>query len=293
MQLVPISRSERVHHELIAAQNTDGGWGYGKGKSSWTEPTSLAVLALHNIDGTSPPTGRGAEWLRRLVRADGGVPPSPEVRDSSWVTALVVLVDSVMGRARGDAAPVQWLLQHTGEESKTLVRLRMWLLGHKSDIDSAPGWPWLPGSAAWVMPTAWTVIALQHLNHRERAPSFQHRLELGRRFLLARQCHDGGWNHGASRSLGYEAASYPETTGIALLALRGHQSQALNNALRRGEAMLPVASGQGKYWLALGLQAHGGTVKLADTPSASPQTTVDMAIELLARSASSGKGLIV
>jgi len=76
--------------------------------------------------------------------------------------------------------------------------------------------------------------------------------------LLARRCRDGGWNHGSSRALGYDSDSYPETTGLALLALHGLDDPQVTEGVARGEQHLAVCqSSEGVSWLRLGLGAHG------------------------------------
>lgn len=282
---------DTMREQLAGRQNPDGGWGYRAGSSSWSEPTALAVLALNGWDDRSQQVRRGVEWLRRLVRADGGVAPCPGVQQSNWVTALAVLAESVTGGIRADAAPVRWLLDRSGEESRLITRLRMWLLGVKWDVDSSPhGWPWGTGSSAWVVPTAWTIIALQHVYRRHPEPEIQERLQHGRKFLLSRQCRDGGWNYGASRALGYDADSYPETTGIALLALRGERSAAVVRAVDRAMAMAPACSSNDAYaWLTLGLAAHGRPIP--ESVLTGHHSTPELALHLLASRTVAGKGL--
>ena len=79
-----------------------------------------------------------------------------------------------------------------------------------------------------------------------------------RDFLLSRRCPDFGWNHGGLYRAGESPSSYPETTGIALLALTGTTSPQIAPSIRRAEqhAREPRSS-EGEYWLRLGLSAHG------------------------------------
>ncbi len=194
---------------LAAAQNPDGGWGYG-GVGSWTEPTVYALLALRLGGGVSDRVDRGLRWLLRSQRSDGGWAPRPDVDQSTWVTALVLflLADHQYSAQAGRA--VDWLLAQTGRESGRLQRLRRLLIGFEQDPSTKfSGWPWYPETAAWVAPTSLTILALEKIDRVLKRPDVEARIESGRQFLLIRMCEDGGWNHGASRALGYEAASYP------------------------------------------------------------------------------------
>ena len=71
-------------------------------------------------------------------------------------------------------------------------------------------------------------------------------------------CRDGGWNHGSVRALGYESTPYPETTGMALAALRGVRSPEIEPALDVAERFLgECRSADALNWLRIGLMAHG------------------------------------
>ncbi len=195
---------------------------------------------------------RGLAWLARCRRPGGGWAPHPSVRESTWVTAPVVTF--LAGADPGGAAGgVRWLLSQSGAESGWLYRLMLRMRGRGGD--RSPGWSWYPGTAAWVAPTALAILALEAA--ARELPEAAQRIAMGRRFLLARVCSDSGWNYGTPRVLGYEASSYPETTGLALLALRGEKSPAVAGALARAEAALAgPLSAQGFAWLTLALAAH-------------------------------------
>jgi len=248
--------------DLLGRQNADGGWSYFRG-GSWTEPTCYALLALAASGvGHEAEVRRGMAWLQRCQRPDGGFAPRESVKESTWVTALTLLLPpgtEGFDRPRAEA----WTVDQTGRESGWVYRLRLWMLGADSSIDSMSfdGWPWYPGAAAWVGPTALSVLALQKLAKRrgELANSvLKKRIDEGLSYLLARRCRDGGWNHGSTRALGYDSDSYPETTGLVLLALHGLNDPLVTRGLARGEQHLAVCqSSEGASWLRLGLGAHG------------------------------------
>jgi hypothetical protein len=254
----------RYSEDLLGRQNADGGWSYHRG-GSWTEPTCYAILALAaNGAGHAGEVRRGMEWLRRCQRADGGLAPRESVQESTWLTALALLLPSGpedIDRNRAET----WTVAQTGRESGWVNRIRLWMLGADSaDSMNFDGWPWYPGTAAWVGPTAVSILALQKLERRGgRADhaNLMKRIDQGRGFLLARRCRDGGWNHGSTRALGYDSDSYPETTGLVLLALHGISGPEVAQGLVRGEQHLAVCrSSEAASWLRLGLGAHGRTV---------------------------------
>ena len=242
---------------LAGKQNRDGGWPYLRG-SSWTEPTAYAVLALLAA-GETEPARRGLRWILAIQRPDGGWPPQAGVDWSTWVTALVALLPPEHLGARAHARAIAWLMETTGRESTTTYRLREWLLGNPRPPEQEfPGWPWIPDAAAWVAPTSLAVLALDKEYRRRPLPAIRDRIDSGRRFLLARMCHEGGWNYGSAGALGYESRPYPETTGMALAALRGVRSPRTERALTLAQRFLgECRSADALNWLRLGLLAHG------------------------------------
>ena len=280
---------------ILALQHRDGGWGYRAG-SSWTEPTVYALLAQSVQGSSSEGFGRGLLWLRKSQRADGGWAPHPAVDQSTWVSALVVVLLAEQRSSEDCGKAVEWLLKQSGRESGWVHRLRQRLLGFRSeDIERYAGWPWFPGTAAWVTPTALTILALEKVQRRRPEEAIRKRIETGRQFLLNRMCRDGGWNHGSSRALGYEANSYPETTGLALLALHGTSSPRLARSLAFAEeSFRRCRTAEGLSWLRLGLLAHGRTLSVNDKLKlVSRRTVVDAALCILAEAAGRGKNVFL
>jgi hypothetical protein len=284
--------------DLLGRQNADGGWSYHRG-GSWTEPTCYAILALAaNGASHTSEVRRGVEWLRRCQRPDGGVAPRESVPESTWLTALTLLLPSEndgVGPGIDRHRAETWTIAQTGHESGWVNRLRLWMLGMDSaDSISFDGWPWYPGTAAWVGPTAVSILALEKLQNsggQADTSALRKRIQEGRSFLLARRCRDGGWNHGSTRALGYDSDSYPETTGMALLALRGTTGPEITQGLVRGEQHLAECqSSEASSWLRLGLRAHGHPKPAVDgTPLPMHGGVMEIALAALADAAQEGR----
>jgi len=273
-------------------QNPDGGWPYRHG-ASWTEPTAYAVLAFLAA-GDATRAQRGIGWLKRMRRSDGGWPACAGVDESGWTTALVALVPPERLGWEEHRGAIRWLLGTTGEESNWVYRLREYLSGNAPPRDqSAPGWPWVPRAAAWVGPTSLALLALDREQARSGAPTkeIDERLNEGRRFLMNRMCRTGGWNHGSVNALGYPADAYPETTGMALAALRGAPPNQMEKPL--GVALRFLAScrsADALNWLRLGLRAHqnlpAGYVAPAEIQF---RTVPEMAVDALISAGGQGR----
>jgi hypothetical protein len=265
--------------ELVKRQNSDGGWGYTN-QSSWTEPTSVALLALDTTGLFRSERARGEEWLRMHQRHDGGWPPQPGIQLSTWVTAAVLLVPEVRNFG-GHQNAIKWLMNKSGRESSITERFRRLLLGAQAEVgEGTSGWPWFPDTAAWVSPTVFSLLALRKFATEQSGIAA--RISEGQRFLLARACTDGGWNHGGARALGYPATSYPETTGQALLALHGIVDPRVERAIRFADQQSRlVRSSEAASWLQLGLLAHGQDPPEPAMPAVY-RTTNALALRMLA-----------
>ena len=78
---------------LLTTQNRDGGWPTYAGRTSNTEPTSFATLALARLDGAAERAAadRGVRWLAACQKTDGSWPLNRQSPDGSWTTALAAL----------------------------------------------------------------------------------------------------------------------------------------------------------------------------------------------------------
>jgi hypothetical protein len=185
------------------------------------------------------------------------------------VTSLVALLPPERLGAGVHAQTIAWLMATQGQESAASYRFREWLLGNATSPEQEfAGWPWIPGAAAWVGPTSLAIMALDKEQRRKPTVAIGARLEEGRRFLLRRMCHEGGWNHGSVRALGYESHPYPETTGMALAALRGVRAPQLDSAVsvaaftggRSADAELAAAGASAHGQLPPGFRGGAGRV---------------------------------
>lgn len=276
---------------LAASQNQDGGWGYFPGTASWVEPTAWALAALRSAAGQGQRVRRALAWLRTMQRADGACRPQAQVDEPSWMTALFVTAHLLEGVIDPPVqAAVRWLLAVKGAEGalwrRAVARALPRVEGYNPD---RYGWAWVPNTNSWVEPTAHTLVALKL--YRSRASTgrvdretLNWRIQLGEQMLLDRRCRDGGWNYGARQALGIPLPSYPETTGVAMMALQGASAVVSNGFLQAaGQWCSQATSPLGRAWLSIGLRLHGATVA---APEAKPrEDTLLVALQALVENA--------
>lgn len=255
---------------LRSSQNKDGGWGYFPGKGSWLEPTAWALLACEGRVEWRAAFDRGWRLVRSWQRPDGAWRTGAHVPDAHWATALAVRLHCATGLwDEGFRNGVKWLLEITGAESGPVFRLAHLLRPRIVELDpSRKGWPWRPGSSSWIEPTAHTIMALKHAAPHYRNPDLHGRIAGGEQMLLDRRCRDGGWNYGNRRVLGADLPSHPESTALALLALKGPPALRLAGSLDLARRfMSQTKSPLALAWLNTCLSAYGDTMPLPCEPA--------------------------
>jgi hypothetical protein len=200
-----------------------GGWSYLNSSQTSVEATSLAAMALSSE--SSDASGSGIEQLLRLQRRDGGWPAFLGDSEGSWTTALALcalnqMTDFASAREKG----FHWLIAERGREAHWFWRWKFKTADRNVRFDPDKyGWPWISGSASWVIPTAFSVIAIKQFTVCNRSEASEKRIHLGVEMLLDRACVDGGWNSGNSVVYGVPLRPHVEATAIALLALQDEQ----------------------------------------------------------------------
>jgi hypothetical protein len=130
----------------------------------------------------------------------------------------------------------QWLLKERGREANWLWKWKFRIADRNVRFNPAVyGWPWSAGSASWVIPTAFSLVAIKQFTACNRVVEAENRIHLGVGMLLDRACPGGGWNSGNSVVYGFPLRPHVEATAIALLAL---QDEERSSVVRAGLAWL-------------------------------------------------------
>jgi len=211
--------NERAEQFLLQSQNADGGWGYRvKARSmSYVEPTAAVLLALADSPARilSEVEGRGKNFLLSLQQPDGGWGIAALDSESGWMTAWAVTALANFADARGAVARgAAWLLAtdpfYITEEKPRQDVIKVF------KIDSAlRGFPWQPGDASWVHPTALGLRALAAAGKRDEP-----RVREGIAYLFDRVVESGGWNVGNPWMIDKKILATIQDTAVALIALR-------------------------------------------------------------------------
>jgi hypothetical protein len=200
-----------------------GGWAYFDSVQESLEATCLAELALAPERRAN--SSAAILFLLKSQLSDGGWPAFLGDSEGSWTTALALCTLNSTGdftAAREKA--FRWLYAERGREGHWFWRWKFKTSDRNVRFDPDKyGWPWVTGSASWVIPTAFSIIAIEQFTVCNRSEESEKRIHLGVEMLLDRACVDGGWNSGNSLVYGVPLRPHVEATAIALLALQDEQ----------------------------------------------------------------------
>jgi hypothetical protein len=247
---------------LRAAQNKDGGWGFRPGSPSRSEPSAWALLALLGQESTgeteqAAPLNEVQHGAFRFLRAtqlpDGSWPSSQGQNVGCWATSLATwaLLPDPESRTAVTAG-LRWICGDWPKDSSLVWRMiRLILRRNVSHNASLRGWGWTPGTASWIEPTAFALIALRQAPAELLPPGAERRRELGKSLIYDRMCPAGGWNCGNPVVYGVPGEPLVEPTVWALLALRDEpESEKKTLSLQWLEKNLGRSSGPGSVALA-------------------------------------------
>ena len=235
---------------LAALQNKDGGWGYTAEKRSYAEPTAYSLLALANYGEAAEREQRASRTLQWLAQQTGraGVielekRAQPEIDNFDlWGTIIsyFVLTKLKIG-SELSANYLKFLMQARGNKLNPQDVKGL-------NLDPAlQGWSWVMGTASWVEPTAYALLAL-----KSNGMQADERVRMGQEFLFDRACYEGGWNYGNKEVLAVKLDPMPTNTCFALLALQDADRQ--HEVIRKSLAYLEdeISQRQSTMLLALG-----------------------------------------
>ena len=206
---------------LIDHQLPEGGWPFSSHTTqSAIEPTALALLALPSSSVRERDTA--VRFLLRTQNANGSWPAfSGDDAGGSGLTGLALFALNCC-RAQGMMTnrAVRWLLESRGRESHWLWKWKFRTSDRHVRFDPDKfGWPWMPETASWVVPTAYSILALKYARGISQQDLVHLRIRGGVEMLYDRVCPAGGWNAGNGVVYGFPLAPHPDATALALLSL--------------------------------------------------------------------------
>lgn len=199
---------------IKAHQNPDGGWGYEPGRASVVEPAAFCALALHAL-GEGREAERGLAYLRSCQKGTGAVGAGPRDPDGNWMAYAALLAFHALGAGPERRKLADWILGFE-DASGAFTKEQVASIKARFRYDvSIRGWPWTPGTTAWVEPTALFILALIHAG----VPAAARRIRSGIDLILDRAVPSGGWNFGNPYSSSFELEASVMSTALALGAL--------------------------------------------------------------------------
>jgi hypothetical protein len=232
---------------LINAQHEAGGWGYSTGQKPVVEPTAAVLLAIRDEPLAYDSFHSGLAWLLRSQHQDGGWGINENDTESGWQTAWALITLRYSNQNNDSISmAVDWLItvstiEITQEEFQ------------KPEIPSRDNigafiWPWLPGQAGWIEPTALTVLALEGIAQSKLAAA---RISAALRYFRQYRTPNGGWDIGNAGPLDTIVLPRAYPTALVLMALDQVAQQeiqtvdlyALRQDLQRDPSMLAQSVG--------------------------------------------------
>ena len=214
---------------IRAGQNEDGGWGYRPGGASWVEPSAFCAMALL-AGGDRAAAGRGLALLKACQNASGGMGVSPKDQGGGWMAYAALLAYHAFDAEAEATRLIGWILG-LEDASRRFAPADIQSIARTYRYDaSIPGWPWTPGTTAWVEPTAMFILALT----RAGVASTEPRIQAGLRLLIDRRVPSGGWNFGNPFSKAHELEATLLSTSLALAALSAAGTPATKPAVEAG-----------------------------------------------------------
>jgi Prenyltransferase and squalene oxidase repeat len=258
--------NEACVQELIDRQLPDGGWPFRADTAQTAvEPTALALLAL--ASSSVGERDAAVRFLLRIQNPNGSWPAfrGDDEEGSGFTGLALYALNRCCAQGMVTNRAVQWLIEARGWESHWLWKWKFRTSDRHVRFDPDKfGWPWIPETVSWVVPTAYSILALKHSRGVSRQGPVQLRIRRGVEMLYDRTCPEGGWNAGNGVVYGFPLAPHPDATALALLSLLSEPpndfiTASLDWLERRAEKCLAPWS---LAWTILTLDAFGRPTEL-------------------------------
>jgi hypothetical protein len=247
---------QRIQTELEKRCLPGGGWASGSGTRAGVETTCYAVMALS--DGSC--RDEAVELLLKIQNPNGSWSAfEGDDPEGCWTTALVAITLRFRGTPSASLdKSTRWLLNHKGREGHWFWKWKFRTADRAVQLDPDKyGWPWFPDTVSWVVPTAFSLIALQQSASCCRSGQVTNRIELGTQMLRDRVCPGGGWNAGNGVVFGSGLTRHIDTTAIALMALTDATDPAAVEGLKRMRHAFPdCPSAYSLAWASIAFLVH-------------------------------------
>lgn len=251
--------------ELSRRQLPAGGWAALRSSvQASLESTCLVTLAIGSDD--SDQARLAQEFLVRVQNPNGSWPAFfGDDRDGVWVTSLAVIaLRDVATAIPARLASIHWLTKCQGKEANWFWRWKFLTADRHVRFDPDKfGWPWIPDTVSWVVPTAFAILALNQVPCScGDLEEISIRVDRGIEMMIDRACPGGGWNAGNGVVYGSALAPHHDDTAIALLALSNRtQHPVVQASLKWLERTVQTLTAPWSLaWAILALAAHGRAV---------------------------------
>lgn len=206
---------------LIGRQLPEGGWPFSSHTTqSAIEPTALALLALPSTSVRE--RDAAIRFLIDSQTANGSWPAFTGDDDGgSGLTGLALYaLNRCCAQGVVTNRAVHWLIESRGRESHWLWKWKFRTSDRHVRFDPDKfGWPWMPDTVSWVVPTAYSILALKYARGISQQYLVDLRVRRGVEMLYDRICPCGGWNAGNGVIYGVPLAPHADATALALLSL--------------------------------------------------------------------------
>ena len=173
-----------LQSEIEKRSLSGGGWPAGNGGRAGIETTCYALMAFCCHQGHT--RQKAIDLLLSTQNPDGSW-PAFEGDDplGCWATALAVIaLRFVQSPSSPTEKALRWLLNNKGREGHWFWNWKFRTVDRGVQFNPDKyGWPWFPGTVSWVIPTAFSLIALKQSFPGCRTEQVINRIQLGTEML--------------------------------------------------------------------------------------------------------------